>query len=79
MGTLAAIKSIMQDYNLLITQLITERDRIAAMTDTTLPGGRSLWVVIPAAVQTSLKTDVITKIRTAQTAIDNVVVGIESL
>jgi hypothetical protein len=75
----ATLVSVMQDYNTLITELIAERDRIKAVTDPTLPGGRMLWTALSPAIQTSLKNDIITNIHVAQTAIDNVVVGIGAL
>lgn len=79
MATPAQLVSVMSDYNAIITALIAERDRIEAVTNPTLPGGRTLWSALPAAVQTSLKNDIALNITTAQTAINNVVVGIGAL
>ena len=79
MATPAQVKNLLLDFNALISDLLAERDRIATVASPTLPGGRSLWTVLPVTVQDSLKVDISSNIALAQTAINTVIAEIQTL
>lgn len=70
--------SVLVDMNSLVALIIAERDRLTTLSKASLPGGNSLWNVIPEEVRTTVSNDAQTNLDAAATLLGNIQMGIYS-
>lgn len=79
MATTSTSDGIVQDLNMVISALIAERERLVTLFKPTLPGGYSLWAVVPESVRTSVRDNASTSVTNVSATLAGVAESIGAL